>query len=103
MVVPGGEAVSYERGTPVHVHMDGREESSTTETCVCTSALEATQGQMDGFFSQLPYKCNLEEVASVGDYVYICIYIYIQIYIYIVIYIYIYIYIYITIYINTYI
>ena len=29
--------------------------------------LEATQGQMDGFFSQLPYKCHLEEVASVGD------------------------------------
>jgi hypothetical protein len=27
--------------------------------------LEATQGQMDGFFSQLPNKCNLEEVASV--------------------------------------
>ena len=27
-------------------------------------ALEATQGQMDGFFSQLPYKCHLEEVAS---------------------------------------
>ena len=22
---------------------------------------------MDGFFSQLPYKCHLEEVASVGD------------------------------------
>ena len=31
------------------------------------TALEATQGQMDGFFSQLPYKCHLEEVASVGD------------------------------------
>jgi len=31
------------------------------------SALEATQGQMDGFFSQLSYKCHLEEVASVGD------------------------------------
>jgi hypothetical protein len=29
--------------------------------------LEATQGQMDGFFSQLPYECHLEEVASVGD------------------------------------
>ena len=29
--------------------------------------LEATQGQMDGFFSQLSYKCHLEEVASVGD------------------------------------
>ena len=31
------------------------------------STLEATQGQMDGVFSQLPYKCHLEEVASVGD------------------------------------
>ena len=30
-------------------------------------ALEATQGQMDSFFSQLPYKVHLEEVASVGD------------------------------------
>ena len=30
-------------------------------------ALKATQGQMDGFFSQLPYKCHLEEVASVKD------------------------------------
>ena len=30
-------------------------------------ALEATQGQMDGFFGQLPPKCNLEEVAFVGD------------------------------------
>jgi len=36
-----------------------------------SSALEATQGQNDSFFSQLPYKCYLEEVAfevaSVGD------------------------------------
>ena len=30
-------------------------------------ALEATQGQMDGSFSELPYKCHLEKVASVGD------------------------------------
>ena len=30
-------------------------------------ALEATQGQVDGFFSQPPYKCHLEEVTSVGD------------------------------------
>ena len=29
--------------------------------------LEATQGQIDGLFSQLPYKCHLEEVTSVGD------------------------------------
>jgi hypothetical protein len=31
------------------------------------STLEATQGEIDGSFSQLPYKCYLEEVASVGD------------------------------------
>jgi hypothetical protein len=31
------------------------------------TALEATQGHMDGFFGQLPYKCHLEEVVSVGD------------------------------------
>jgi len=30
-------------------------------------ALEAHQGQMDSFFSQLPYKCHLQEVASMGD------------------------------------
>ena len=31
------------------------------------STLEATQGQNGSFFSQLPYKCYLEEVASVED------------------------------------
>ena len=31
------------------------------------STLEATQGEMDGFFSQLPYKCHQNRVASVGD------------------------------------
>ena len=30
-------------------------------------AREATQVQMDGFFSQLPCKCYLQEVAFVGD------------------------------------
>ena len=34
---------------------------------ISRSALEATQGQMDGFFSQLPYKCHQNRVASVGD------------------------------------
>ena len=34
---------------------------------VSKTALKATQGQMDGFFGQLPFKCHLEEVASVGD------------------------------------
>ena len=31
------------------------------------AALEATQGQIDGFFGQIPYKYHLEEMASVGD------------------------------------
>ena len=31
------------------------------------TALEATPGQIDGFFSQLPFKCYLPEEASVGD------------------------------------
>ena len=29
--------------------------------------LETTQGQTDGFFGQLPCRCYLPEVASVGD------------------------------------
>ena len=29
--------------------------------------LETSQGQIDGFFSQLPFKCYLSEVASVGN------------------------------------
>jgi len=29
-------------------------------TASSNSTLEATQEQMDGFFSQLPYKCHLE-------------------------------------------
>ena len=31
------------------------------------ATLETTQGQIDGFFRQLPSKCYLPEVASVGD------------------------------------
>jgi hypothetical protein len=31
------------------------------------SALEATHLQMDGLYSQLPFKCYLPEVASVED------------------------------------
>jgi len=41
-------------------HWDGGDSATGTD-------LEATQGQMNGFLSQLPYKCHLEEVASVGD------------------------------------
>jgi hypothetical protein len=31
------------------------------------ATLEATQGQIDGFFSELIYKCHQNRVASVGD------------------------------------
>ena len=40
-------------------------ESEQFETQVTT--LEATQGHIDGFFSQLPYKCHQNRVASLGD------------------------------------
>ena len=40
---------------------------------MCTdSTLEATQGQIDGFFSQFPCKCHPNRVASVGDPLEIC-------------------------------
>jgi len=58
VVGSGGQAwgrVARERGVH-HVHGEKT-----------LAAMEATQGQIDGFFSQLPYKCHLEEVASVGD------------------------------------
>jgi len=31
------------------------------------TALEATQGQIDDFLSQLPYECHQNRVAYVGD------------------------------------
>ena len=34
---------------------------------ILDTALEATHGQFDGFFSQFPYKCHLEVAACVGD------------------------------------
>ena len=40
---------------------------ASSESSASVSTLEATQGQMDGSFSQLPYKCHLEEIASVRD------------------------------------
>ena len=35
----------------------------------CGATVEATQGQIDGFFRQLPYKCHQNRVASVGDWI----------------------------------
>ena len=44
-----------------------REVALRLEARVFGTALETTQGQMDDFLRQLPYKCHLEEVASVED------------------------------------
>ena len=32
-----------------------------------STTLETTNGQIDGFFSHLPFECYLLEVATVGD------------------------------------
>ena len=36
------------------------------------TTLEAIQGQIAGFFGQVPYKCHQNRVASVGDGLKIC-------------------------------
>ena len=56
------------RGThPIYHVLDTHVEDGRKEDGRGIAAMEATQGQMDGFCSYTPYKCNLEEVASVGD------------------------------------
>ena len=46
--------------------------SGGKETIQVLSTLETTQGQKDGFFSKILFKCTLPEVASVGDQLKIC-------------------------------
>ena len=65
-----GGVLSYERGTPAILpqkksrSLQGHPFEPFNVFERSKSALEATQGQMDGFFNQLPYKCHLEEVVS---------------------------------------
>jgi hypothetical protein len=47
--------------------VDGSAALSTFGIDWLFAALKATQRQMNGFFSQLPYECHLEEAASVYD------------------------------------
>ena len=75
----GVAGVSYERGTPVRAvgfrsRLGGLWFAAISEMIrflvtmsgmKSVTALEATQGQNGIFFSQLPYKCCLEVVASV--------------------------------------
>ena len=44
----------------------------TTLPLLSEATRETTEGQMDGFFSQLPFICCLPEVASVRDGLKIC-------------------------------
>ena len=62
---------------PCHVHVDKHRRSppiflpiyisAAVHLASSKSSLETTQGQTDGFFSHLPFRCYLPEVASVGD------------------------------------
>ena len=49
-----------------------RERARANQIGEPASTLETTQGQIDGFFSQLPHTDHLEEVASVGYWIKIC-------------------------------
>ena len=49
-----------------YLYMKVRSHDAPRSQSPLSHALEANQGQMDGLFSQFPYKCHLEEVASVG-------------------------------------
>ena len=57
------ESKEDEEETPIATACSVRQEARSKHQ----ATLEATQGQIDSFFSQNPYKCYLEEVASVGD------------------------------------
>ena len=58
------QELTFTKGLDEHVL---RDEDMTHGVSTGDAALEPTQGQMDGFFSQLPCKRHLKEVASVGD------------------------------------
>ena len=57
--IPRMRAAKIESGT--------RTSRFTMQMLDPVTALEATQGQTDGVFSQLAYKCHLEKVEPVGD------------------------------------
>jgi hypothetical protein len=59
--------VSDERGSPVPGGARCRAATTPRAAARSLPALEATQGQMDGFVGQHLYKCQPEEVVSVGN------------------------------------
>jgi len=74
LLVAGGECVlldsknsepwSRSHATPAAAHQSNGWYQRSLKCQGCSSPLEATQGQIDGFFSQLPHKMP---PASVGD------------------------------------
>ena len=73
---PAGEEAAQLRvqgsGLSVRAPPAASREQVRTPSRGSNTTLETTQGQMIGFFSQLLFKCYLEEVASVGDWRKIC-------------------------------
>jgi len=74
MVVLGGGGLFLMSEVPLYCRLCTRRLLSQGPTSMVQdiilwfrTTLETTQKQMDGVFSQLPYKCYLEEEASVGD------------------------------------
>ena len=61
--VLGGWAFSYERGT----HVEWSFCFCQAHALAKLATLETTKGQLGGFSNQLPFKCYLAEVVSVGD------------------------------------
>ena len=59
----GFTVLGVDGGACRHAHVLGR----TCEPFDITGRPGGNPGQMDGFVSQLPYECYLEEVASVGE------------------------------------
>ena len=55
------------RSTRIHCPSANGPLVITFHTVTVSTTLEATLGQIDGFFSQLPYKCHQNRVASEED------------------------------------
>jgi hypothetical protein len=63
---PEGGRIAFIRTTSRRIQASANTIKDLKKTIRSRSALKATQGQTDGFLSQLPYKFHVEEVTSMG-------------------------------------
>ena len=61
-----GGRIAFIRTTSRRIQASANTIKDLKKTIRSRSALKATQGQTDGFLSQLPYKFHVEEVTSMG-------------------------------------